>query len=183
MLFVARWADLPPPQAKAQPVNDLSGLNRDTFFRRMLGEIAENLEDTVGLEEAMGYISSVGGAVGEDISQLYAAAKGAPMAAEDIGHALVDLKSRIGGTFRIVEQGPDRIVFRNTACPFGDQVTGRPSLCMMTSNVFGTIAADATGYAKVELAETLARGASGCTVVVHLKRNDADGREYFSVRA
>lgn len=164
-------------------MNDLSGLNRDTFFRRMLGEIAENLEDTVGLEEAMGYISSVGGAVGEDISNVYAASQGAPVSADDLPHVLVDLKSRIGGTFRIVEQTADRIVFRNTACPFGEQVNGRQSLCMMTSNVFGTIAAEATGYGKVELAETLAKGDSGCTVVVHLKRNDADGREYFSVRS
>lgn len=163
-------------------MKDLSDLNRDNFFRRMLGEIAENLEETVGVEEAMGYISSVGGAVGDDISRLYADSKGAPLTEADLSHVLVDLKSRIGGTFRIVEQSADRIVFRNGACPFGDRVTGRQSLCMMTSNVFGTITAEATGYGKVELAETLARGDTGCTVVVHLKRNDADGREYFSVR-
>lgn len=164
-------------------MKDLSELNRDNFFRRMLGEIAENLEETVGIDEAMGYISSVGGAVGDDISRLYAAAQGAPLSANELPHVLVDLKSRIGGTFRIIEQTADRIVFKNTACPFGDRVTGRQSLCMMTSNVFGTIAAEATGYGKVELAETLAKGDSGCTVVVHLKRNDADGREYFSVRS
>ena len=54
---------------------------------------------------------------------------------------------------------------------------------MMTSNVFGAIAAENLGYAKVELQETIARGAPGCRVVVHLKATpeakEAEGREYF----
>lgn len=37
---------------------------------------------------------------------------------------------------------------------------------MMTSNVFGMIAASNLGYAKVELQETIAKGASGCRVIV-----------------
>ena len=34
-------------------------------------------------------------------------------------------------------------------------------MCMMTSNVFGHIAAENVGYAKVELQETIARGDKG----------------------
>jgi hypothetical protein len=56
-------------------------------------------------------------------------------------------------------------------------------MCMMTSNVFGGIAADNLGYAKVVLEETIAGGAPGCRVVVHLKPTPeaeaATGREYF----
>jgi hypothetical protein len=56
-------------------------------------------------------------------------------------------------------------------------------MCMMTSNVFGTIAAQNLGYARVELEETIARGSSGCRVVVHLTPDldvdDEPGREYF----
>jgi hypothetical protein len=55
-------------------------------------------------------------------------------------------------------------------------------MCMMTSNVFGSITADNLGFAKVELRETIATGSSGCVVAVHLKstpETDAvDGREY-----
>jgi hypothetical protein len=55
---------------------------------------------------------------------------------------------------------------------------------MMTSNVFGSIAANNVGYAKVELQETIARGAPGCRVVVYLKPTGeaalAEGREYFA---
>jgi hypothetical protein len=54
---------------------------------------------------------------------------------------------------------------------------------MMTSNVFGSIAARNSGYAKVELQETIALGHPGCRVVVYLKPTGqsaaAQGREYF----
>jgi hypothetical protein len=49
--------------------------------------------------------------------------------------------------------------------------------------VFGSIAANNLGYAKVELQETIAEGAPGCRVVVYLKptveSDSAVGREYF----
>ena len=54
---------------------------------------------------------------------------------------------------------------------------------MMTSNVFGSIAAENLGYAKVVLEQAIARGDSGCRVVVYLKPSEAaqqaTGREYF----
>jgi hypothetical protein len=54
---------------------------------------------------------------------------------------------------------------------------------MMTSNVFGTIAAENLGYAKVSLEETIATGASGCRVVIYLRQTTesarAEGREYL----
>ena len=54
---------------------------------------------------------------------------------------------------------------------------------MMTSNVFGSIAAENLGYAKVVLEQTIAEGDPGCRVVVYLKStpesNAAQGREYF----
>jgi hypothetical protein len=55
----------------------------------------------------------------------------------------------------------------------------------MTSNVFGHIAAENLGYAKVELEETIARGQSGCRIVVHLDSSESGsspfGREYFRI--
>ena len=96
---------------------------------------------------------------------------------------LVDLKRRIQGDFFIIEEDDDKIVFGNRACPFAEKVVGRPALCMMTSNVFGSIAAENLGYAKVVLEQAIARGDSGCRVVVHLKPSEAaqqaTGREYF----
>lgn len=56
-------------------------------------------------------------------------------------------------------------------------------MCMMTSNVFGFIAADNLGYSKVSLDRTIASGSSECRVVVYLRPTDdsekAEGRQYF----
>lgn len=96
---------------------------------------------------------------------------------------LVDLKRRIHGTFRVVEQTKDRIVLTNDNCPFGDKVINRPALCMMTSNLFGVITAENPGYARVVIDEAIAYGDADCHVVVHLKptvaADETAGCEYF----
>lgn len=167
------------------PVNELRvNLDRDIFLRSLVRELSATLEDVVGLEEASGFIGVVGQAIGDQINADYRQALGTDqMSREQVAAVLADLKRRIQGDFYIIEQNDDRIVFGNRACPFGDKVAGRNSMCMMTSNVFGAIAADNLGYAKVELKETIARGDPGCRVVVHIRKtptSDAcDGREYF----
>ncbi|NNF29548.1 MAG: transcriptional regulator, partial [Gemmatimonadetes bacterium] len=102
-----------------------------------------------------------------------------------VADVLVDLKRRIQGDFYVIEQTDHHIVLGNRACPFGEKVVGRPALCMMTSNVFGSIAADNLGYAKVVLEETIAEGATGCRIVVHTRHGpeaSADpGIEYFGM--
>ncbi len=159
-------------------------LERDIFLRSLVRELAGTLEDVVGIDEAAGYISLVGQQIGDWINREYQQAMGIEhFTAEQIAEVLVDLKKRIQGDFYVLEQDKDKIVFGNRACPFGDKVIGRPSMCMMTSNVFGVITADHLGYARVELDETIAQGSPGCRVVVHLKRSpeagDMTGREYF----
>lgn len=159
-------------------------LERDGFCRTIIRELSGLLEEMVGLDEASGFISVVGQNIGNDINSEYRQLLNTDILSKDqIARALVDLKARIQGDFYIIEQTNDRIVFGNTVCPFGDKVKGRPSLCMMTSNVFGTIAAENNGYAKISLDETIANGCDGCRVTVHLDNNAeaqaAEGREYF----
>ena len=63
----------------------------------------------------------------------------------------------------------DRIVLGNTRCPFGDAVRLAPSLCRMTSSVFGGIAArNNDGPVLVTLEERIAVGDPGCRVTVCL---------------
>ena len=147
-------------------------------------ELAGTLQDVVGLEEASGFISVVGQRIGEKINDDYKAALGVPeLNRAQVAEVLVDLKRRIQGRFSIFEVTDERIVFTNSACPFAEKVLGRPSMCMMTSNVFGVIAAENLGQAKVLPEQTIARGDAGCRVVVYLKHSAqalaADGREYF----
>ncbi|MFG3282129.1 methanogen output domain 1-containing protein [Streptomyces sp. NPDC048111] len=158
-------------------------LDRDVFLRTLVRELATSLESVIGLEEASGYISLVGRAVGTQIDEMYLKALGSSgLSRKQVAEALVDLKRRIKGDFYIIEQDDTKIVLGNRACPFAEKVLGRESMCMMTSNVFGTIAARNLGYANVELQETIARGDAGCRVVVHLvpPADPASGREYFA---
>ncbi|MBI1181864.1 MAG: transcriptional regulator [Alphaproteobacteria bacterium] len=157
-------------------------LERDGFLRTLLRELSGTLQDVVGLEEASGYISVVGASVGEQLDRRYRKALQVErLSREQVADVLVDLKRRIQGDFYVAEEDDTRIVFGNRRCPFGEFVEGRPALCMMTSNVFGFIAAENLGYARVQISESIARGDPGCHVTVHLApAAEADGaREYF----
>jgi predicted ArsR family transcriptional regulator len=159
-------------------------LQRDLFLRSLIRTLAGTLQEVVGLEEASGFISIVGQQIGADIDQQYKTALGVEnLNRQQVAEVLVDLKRRIQGDFYIIEENDVKIVLGNRICPFADKVIDRPSMCMMTSNVFGSIAADNLGYAKVELQETLALGDDGCRVVVHIKptaeAEAGKGIEYF----
>ena len=158
-------------------------LDRDVFLRTLIRELSGTLQDVVGIQEAAGFVSVVGQRVGEWINDEYRRAlRVQSLDREQVAAVLVDLKRRINGDFYVVEQTDRKIVLANRACPFGEKVRDRPALCMMTSNVFGSIAADNLGYAKVELRETIAQGAPRCHVIVYLdadgEAEKAPGREY-----
>ncbi len=159
-------------------------LERDVFFRTLIRELAGTIQDVVGIEEASGFISVVGQVMGRAIDHDYKSAlKVSKLSRQQVTQVLLDLKRRIQGDFYVIEEDEEKIVFGNRACPFAEKVLDRPSICMMTSNVFGSIAADNLGYAKVELQETIAQGHPGCRVVVYLQLTEdaknAEGREYF----
>jgi predicted ArsR family transcriptional regulator len=159
-------------------------LDRDIFTRTLIRELAGTLQDVVGIPEASGFVSVVGQRIGDQMNRDYKnALQVTNLSRRQVAAVLVDLKRRIEGDFYVIEETDEKIVLGNRACPFGDKVLARPSMCMMTSNVFGSIAADNLGYAKVELQQTIAEGHGSCRVVVHLKpTSEVDrvpGREYF----
>ena len=173
------------PQRPGRGLSELDvPLDRDLFLRTLIRELSGTLQDVVGIEEASGFVSVVGQNIGRQMDRDYKAAlRVSRLSREQVGAVLVDLKRRIEGDFFIIEESDEKIVLGNRVCPFAEKVLGRPSMCMMTSNVFGSIAADNLGYAKVELQETIAAGGPQCRVVVHLKPSAeaeaAPGREYF----
>jgi predicted ArsR family transcriptional regulator len=157
-------------------------LERDGFVRHLIGELSGLLEEVVGIEEARGFIALVGQRVGSHLDGLYSAHLGeGDWTPEQLAAVLVDLKRRIHGGFRIESVDRSAIVLVNDACPFGARVVGRPSLCMMTSNVFGTLAAQHLGFASVALPETIARGDARCRVLVQfdvVASSAPDARQY-----
>lgn len=158
-------------------------LDRDVFLRTLLRELAGTLQDVVGLDEASGFISIVGQRIGDQINDEYKSALAVSgLSREQVADVLVDLKRRIEGDFYVISQDDEKIVLGNRTCPFAEKVVGRPALCMMTSNVFGVIAAENLGYAKVSIEQAIARGDAECRVVVYLNKtaatDEVDGREY-----
>ena len=158
-------------------------LDRDRFVRDLLRDVADSLAKSLGPEKAEQMVAEIGERTGTQLNMYYRAArKSLSLSREEIAATLVDLKRRIEGDFYVIEQSDDRIVLGNRACPFGSKVLDRPALCMMTSSVFGAIASQNRGYAKVELQQTIARRHPECRVVVHLRptaeAEQAEGREY-----
>jgi len=164
------------------PAADVA-LDKDRFMRTLIRHLAGTLEEVVGLPEAEGFVSVVGQKMGEEIDTAYRRGlKVHSLSRSQVTAVLVDLKRRIDGDFYVIEDSEDSIVLGNRRCPFGDRVIGRPSMCMMTSNVFGVIVSENLGYARVLLEETIAKGDAGCRVVVRLRRERSEeahaGREY-----
>lgn len=159
-------------------------IDRDIFLRTLLRVLSGTLEEVVGLEEASGFVSIVGQHIGEWMDGEYRRELGTDrLSLQQVSDVLVDLKKRIEGGFYIISVDQDKIVLGNTCCPFGDSVLQRSSLCMMTSNVFGTVSAENLGYAKVCLHNTIAKGDKECKAVIYMKQSDAadqdEGREYY----
>src|SRR4051794_29340697 len=124
-------------------------LGRDPFLRTLIRHLSGALQEVVGLQEASGFVALVGQRVGDEINAMYRSSLGVQeLSRQQVADVLVDLKRRIQGDFFVIEQDESKIVLGNRACPFAEKVQGRPSLCMMTSNVFGSIAAENLGYAK-----------------------------------
>jgi len=176
-----------PARMTSQQETDFAGLNvdfeREGFFGQIVRQLSKSLQDIVGLAEAEGFMALAASHIGDDISEKYRKSLNVPaLSQEQLSAVLVDLKGRIGGQFEIEYEDDSVIVLRNSACPFGAGVHGHPALCMMTTNVFGRIAANSMGYAHVNIDKAIANGDSHCRVVVHLKPpQDApqSGKEFF----
>ncbi len=164
-------------------------IERDAFLTRLVRELSGVLQDVVGLDETRGFISVVGAHMGDAFNAIYRRAVGKrQLDREEVADAMVDLKRRIDGDFHVIAQNDDEILLGNRRCPFGEAVEGRPSLCMMTSNVFGRIAAENLGYARVDVEEAFATGQPRCLVRVSLQMQKVgdgppSGREYFQTQS
>ncbi len=144
---------------------------REAFLRALVVQMAQTVELQHGPDAAAAAVAQVGADVGGQMETEFRLAHDVvgAMSPEQISECYVRLKHAIDGGFYVVEASADRIVLGNTRCPFGDAVRRAPSLCRMTSSVFGGIAARNAGApVTVLLEERIAVGDPGCRVVVDL---------------
>jgi PAS domain S-box-containing protein len=170
---------------EAPPYHTPIALDRDSFMRHLIAGLGHLNEGILGSEVAGAYIMNVGLSMGAAIEAQYRQFWGIerPLTLDEYAHVIVDLKQKIQGNFSLVSKDPAKVVVRTTSCPFDAVVRQSPSLCFMTSSVFGGIAARNFGYAKVVLHQRIALGDPGCYVTIHLQRTPealaSMGKEYF----
>src|ERR1051326_2245535 len=118
-------------------------LDRDVFMRHLVTSLGFLNESILGSDLAGAYVMNVGLSMGAAIEAQYKQYWGLerPFTLEEYAHVIVDLKRKIQGNFSLVSQDPAKVVVRTTSCPFDALVRQSPSLCFMTSSVFGGIAA------------------------------------------
>lgn len=149
---------------------DEGAFGKEAFLRALVVQLSHVLEEQQGPAATEAAVAQVGTDVGGQMEAAYRAARGVSgrLSPEQMGDCYVRLKHAIEGDFSVVEANDERIVLLNRRCPFGDAVQRSPSLCRMTSSVFGGIAARNAGGATVLLEERIAVGDPGCRVVVEL---------------
>ncbi|MEV4415748.1 methanogen output domain 1-containing protein [Catellatospora sp. NPDC049609] len=176
----ARMAAGLPHPSEAGP----RGFGRESFLRALVVELAHAADGNLGPQPTKELIAQVGTTVGSRMEQEFRAARRivGRLTAQQQAECFVRLKAAIDGDFYIIEASEDRIVLGNRRCPFGAAVQNSPSLCRITSSVFGGIAARNTGQATVDLVERIAVGDPHCRVVIHLgaAADRAHGHHYRS---
>ncbi len=154
---------------------------RESFLRALAVELAQSVDLQHGPLAAEASIAQVGANVGgrmEDVYRRHHDIEG-PLDPAQIADFCVGLKSAIDGDFYIVSADEQRIVLGNRRCPFGDAVRRAPSLCHMTSSVFGGIAARNTGReVAVHLEERIAVGDPECRVTIWLGEPPVETEPY-----
>lgn len=163
-----RTAGSLPSLDEAQPEG---GFGKEAFLRALVVQLAQTVELQHGPDAADAAVAQVGVDIGGQMEDEFRAAERivGRMTPQQLAQCYVRLKHAIDGGFFLVEADEHRIVLGNTHCPFGEAVRQAPSLCRMTSSVFGGIAARNSGHsASVTLEERIAVGDPGCRVVVHL---------------
>ena len=144
---------------------------KEPFLKALAVEMAHMVDLEHGPDAAERAVTHVGMSVGGRMEEAFRAhdpVEGS-LSPEKIAELYVGLKSAIGGDFYVVSVDGDKIVLGNRHCPFGEAVKHAPSLCRMTSSVFGGIAArNRDGDVAVHLEERIAVGDPECRVTVWL---------------
>ena len=168
--------------------SSLADLTPISFLQTFIIELMHASEQ-LGPEQCQQLIENIALTAGCFFEEVYRSSsdnKNDALNIENYIDLILGLKNNIGGNFSLTSSNQDCIAVCNSRCPFGEEVVNFPELCRMTSSVFGGIAARNFGYAKVEIAKSIARNNDCCEVYIHLnpeKAKDRQGTEYRDNRS
>ena len=105
-----------------------------------------------------------------------------PFSREDFVRCMECLGQGLGCGYTKIEEDTDCIVFRVTNCPFPNAATQCPDICELENGVFGGIAGDELGFAKVCLHRGNGPSPKNCHVLVYTNKTNrnvgAEGSVY-----
>jgi len=162
----------------------LSDLTPELFLQTFVLELMHASEQ-LGQEQCQQLIEQIAKTAGCFFEELYRSDKKnkqEKLGIESYIELILGLKNNIGGNFSLSSSNHDCISVCNSSCPFGEKVVNFPELCGMTSSVFGGIAARNFGYAKVEIAKSIAKHDGCCEVYIHLNPETAKNRKGIEYR-
>ena len=164
--------------------SSLSDLTPIAFLQTFIIELMHASEQ-LGQEQSQKLIENIALTAGCFFEEVYRSSNGKQnnsLNRESYIELILGLKNNIGGNFSLSSSNQDCIAVCNSSCPFGDEVVNFPELCRMTSSVFGGIAARNFGYAKVEIAKSIARQDGCCEVYIHLNPESAKNKPGIEYR-
>lgn len=164
--------------------SSLSDLTPVLFLQTFVLELMHASEQ-LGQEQSQNLIEQIAKTAGCFFEEVYRSEKNNPdnkLDKESYIELILGLKNNIGGNFSLTSSQQECISVCNSRCPFGEKVVNFPELCGMTSSVFGGIAARNFGYAKVEIAKSIAQHDDCCEVYIHLNAEDAKNRQGIEYR-
>ncbi|NOQ16782.1 MAG: AAA domain-containing protein [Methyloprofundus sp.] len=163
--------------------SSLSDLTPIAFLQTFIIELMHASEQ-LGPEQCQQLIENIAVTAGCFFEEVYRSDgnKEGVLSIENYIDLILGLKNNIGGNFTLTSSSRDCIAVCNSSCPFGEEVVNFPELCRMTSSVFGGIAARNFGYAKVEIAKSIAQHDDCCEVYIHLNPQSAKDRQGIEYR-
>lgn len=164
--------------------NSLTDLTPIAFLQTFIIELMHASEQ-LGEEQSLQLIENIALTAGCFFEEVYRSGKKNKhnkLNIENYIELILGLKNNIGGNFSLSSSNQDCVAVCNSSCPFGEKVVNFPELCRMTSSVFGGIAARNFGYAKVEIAKSIAQHHGCCEVYIHLNPEKAISRPGIEYR-
>lgn len=156
--------------------------SQSQICRQLVGFLTASLRDLLGEEAAESLMAQAGQTVAEGLDACYRKEfRVNKLSRAQVASVFVDPKTTIGWPFHVLYESDDRIELSTEACVSEELTEGYSALCMITSNVFGVIAAENLGYARVTVDQSTTSGNGGCRISIHLEPDEsAAGREYFA---
>lgn len=148
---------------------DSAYFGRESFMLELIAHLSKLTDFLFGNHLGREYIVAIGLQMGEAIDERFKRFHriSGRLSLDQYASLVVNLKQSIGGDFYLVEKASNKVVVASNTCPFGGIITKAPNLCMITSGVFGGIAALNFGFGKVVLRKRIGLGEPRCEVCIY----------------